>query len=123
MNLVDMIDRIDRAMPGPDKEFFLKMDKGRFPEYHHVFGRWIRNNTGMWRSGTKQFQTDLSRIVEQGYTPDAYTRLQKRKLVENMKGMDPSLDHPDNASHVLMDIYHDVVNFRVTKEDLRGYLG
>jgi hypothetical protein len=39
-----------------------------------------------------------------------------------MKGMDPSLDHPDNASHVLMDIYHDVVNFRVSKDDLRTYL-
>lgn len=109
-------------MPNADKEFFTKMDKARFPEYHHVFGRWVRSHTNLWRYGTEDFQNELGKLVKSGYKPDAYTRLQDKKLTENMKGMNTSLDHPDNASHVLMDIYHDVCNVRVTKGKLREYL-
>ena len=110
MSIVRYVEKINSVIPDADKEFFAKMSKERFPEYHKIFGKWVRENCHLWKNGTNDFQKDLKILEEKGYVPNALQRIKNKKI--------SSLKNYENASHVLMDIYHDVCNHKVTKEEL-----
>lgn len=118
MAILKYFDKLNNVLTDDDIEFFMKIDKERFPEYHFVFGKIIRQKCHFWKNNTEQFKKDLKVIIDNIYTPDSVDRLKKRNLSENMKNMTVSLNHPDNASHVLMDIFHDFLNYKINREQL-----
>jgi len=82
------------------------------PEYHDEFGRWLRNNCGLWQHGTAQCVADIVHEYRAG-------RLASKYLDENTfthvdlpfdfgntpraSGADNQLVHPDNCSAVIVE--------------------
>ena len=111
MNLKECIENFDSAVSDGDKAIFKTTEKMGLTAFHHGAGRWIRNECNLWRDGTKEIQDGIQKILDTGYEIQAINNLLEQRLkADESDVIDYSLDHPDNASGVILDLYHDYLN-------------
>lgn len=111
MNLKECIKKLDSAASEGDKRILKQTKKPGLAQFHHGAGRWIRNECHLLRDGTAEVQEDIQKVLDSGYEIDSITELlQQRLQAEPNDSVDYSLEHPDNASGVILDLYQDYLN-------------
>lgn len=132
-SLQDCLDYIDRNLSEEDAEFLATASNLKMNTYgvRVAFGRWIRNQCGLWTEGTDRLAHDIVEGYKRGEIRSEYLdegtfhhqdlpfdlkntkgsglmweATKKEKGVMNTKQVrvDCSLLHPDNCSAVVMEI-------------------
>ena len=111
MHLRECFDKLDANLAPLDKATIRASSKKDLIRFHHSLGRWIRNECRLWADGTADVQEDIQKILDAGYVIHKVEDTLLRKIAEGEdEGIDYSLNHPDNASGVILDLYHDYLN-------------
>ena len=113
MDFKECLEYIDSTISDGDRAYFIKTKRNDTISLHHSFGRWIRNNCGLWEeNGLVDIQKDIKRIRNNDVRIDACEYLEEEGKKSKNIGTDYSLDHPDNVSSVIIEVYHDILNDR-----------
>ncbi len=125
MNLLAALNAIDKAVSEEDRKYIAKMRPGDLITLHFSFGRWIRNECGLWSEGTENILTDIKKLYDSGFESQVLLdEVELRLLSEkNNTESDDSLEHPDNLSFLIIRLYHELINNKTTLAAYKKTLG
>lgn len=121
MNLKECFQKINSSLNESEIEKFRNHPRSDLCQYHDSFGRWIRNNCGLWsEGGLEEIKADIQKILDNHIRIDAVIVLENiaKDYAARGSDIDCSLDHPDNISSIIMEIYHDLLNDNIHQDEI-----
>ena len=107
MNLREAFDILNVMIPIKDQEE-IKTSPDLEKMSHFGFGQWIRNNLHLWEdNGTQAIVQDILALPNHNKYTTGFVLPGQPPLREHV---DDTLVHPDNCSHVIIQIYRDYLN-------------
>ena len=118
MDLKDCLEYIDSHIGDDDRAWFRGLKNSS--ACHGNFGMWVRNSCGLWQpNGIDDIQKDIKNIRRSGIMLPYCDMLEAEAQKQKDSMVDYSLDHPDNISGVILEIYHDILNDRFMVDILK----
>lgn len=116
MNLKECIEKIDDTLTQEQKNE-LKHLKSCSELFQYVgLSKWVRNNCDLWKCGTSDIETDIHLLADCGYPSKVLNYLMEQKIKNGSSIIDYNLNHPDNCSIVVLEMYVNFLNHKLPME-------
>ena len=116
MNLKECIERIDSELTQEQKHE-LKHLKNCSELFRYAgLSMWVRNNCDLWKCGTSDIESDIHLLADCGHTSEVVNYLMEQKIKDSHSPIDYNLNHPDNCSIVVLEMYVNFLNHKLPME-------